>query len=123
MFKGSKLYSIITGSCPVCQKESIYANGQLYKPSETIKMKERCTYCNTKYKIEPSFFFGAMFVSYGVGVAIAIAVFILAYFFLGFSRLQSFFAIAGSLFILLPVILRLSRSIWINMFFKFDKNA
>ncbi|MEP2935968.1 MAG: DUF983 domain-containing protein [Gilvibacter sp.] len=123
MLKGSKLYSIITGSCPVCHSESIYANGKLYAPSQTLKMKERCGHCNTKYKIEPSFFYGAMYVSYGVGVAIAVAVFIIAYYFLGLDRFQSFLAIAASMVILLPVILRLSRNIWINFFFKYDKNA
>lgn len=123
MFKGSKLYSIFKGSCPVCQRESIYANGQLYNPSQTLKMKERCGHCNTKFKIEPSFFYGAMYVSYGVGVAIAIAVFIITYYFLELDRLQSFLAIVASLIVLLPVILRLSRNIWINFFFKYDKNA
>ena len=123
MFKGSKLYSIFTGSCPVCHKESIYSNKQLYNPSQTLKMNERCSQCDTKYKIEPSFFYGAMYVSYGVGVAIAVAVFIITNAILGLDRWYSFLAIAGTLVAMLPIILRLSRNIWINFFFKYDKNA
>lgn len=123
MLKGTKLYSIFTGSCPVCQGESMYTTSNLYHPKKTLEMNERCSNCHTKYKIEPSFFYGAMYVSYGVGIAFATATFIISYFFLGMSRLNAFLAICSVLVLGLPVILRLSRNIWINFFFKFDQNA
>jgi hypothetical protein len=84
-------------------------------------MHERCPHCDTKFKIEPSFFYGAMYVSYAVGVAIGVATFIIAYLFIGLDRFYTFLSIVVALIILLPVILRLSRNIWINVFFKFDK--
>lgn len=120
LFKGSKLYSIFTGTCPVCHKGKLYQNRNPYILTEALKMNERCSHCKTKYKIEPSFFYGAMYVSYGLGVAVAIAVFITSYFIIGMGRLESFYVIVGTLVILLPIILRLSRNIWINFFFKFD---
>lgn len=40
-------------------------------------MHERCKHCNTKYKIEPSFFYGAMYVSDPVGLTFAGIVFVL----------------------------------------------
>ena len=123
MLKGTKIYSIFTGSCPVCQNESMYRSSKLYAPKKTLEMNERCSHCNTKYKIEPSFFYGAMYVSYGVGVAFAVATFIITYFFLDLDRLQAFLAIVAVLVLGLPVILRLSRNIWINFFFNYDKNA
>ena len=83
-------------------------------------MPERCPNCNTKFKIEPSFFYGAMYVSYAVGVAIAVAAFIIAYFFMDLSRNHTFATIVLTLVVLLPVISRISRNIWINFFFKFD---
>ncbi|MCT8340585.1 DUF983 domain-containing protein [Flavobacteriaceae bacterium TK19130] len=118
--KGSKLYSIFTGTCPVCHTGKMYKNRNPYILTETLKMHERCSHCNTKFKIEPSFFYGAMYVSYGLGVAIAIAAFIIAYFFMGLDRLTTFFVIMGTLIVMLPIILRLSRNIWINFFFKYD---
>ena len=121
IFEGTKVYSVFTGKCPVCQNESMYEEPNPYKLHSTLKMKERCSHCKTKYKIEPSFFYGAMYVSYAVGVAIAVAVFIVAYFFIGLDRFTTFLVIVGSLIVLLPVILRLSRNIWINFFFKFDR--
>ncbi len=84
-------------------------------------MHERCPNCDTKYKIEPSFFYGAMYVSYAVGVAISVAAFIITYFFLGLDRNTIFIVIASTLIVLLPIITRISRNIWINIFFKFDR--
>ena len=83
-------------------------------------MHEHCPNCGVKYKIEPSFFYGAMYVSYAVGVAFAVATFIISYFWLSLDRLQTFFAITAVLVLSLPIILRLSRNIWINIFFNYD---
>jgi len=120
--KGSKLYSIFTGTCPVCHKGEMYVERNPYKLTKVLKMHERCSHCNTKFKIEPSFFYGAMYVSYAVGVAIAVAAFIIAYFFIGLDRDYTFLAIIVTLVIMLPLILRVSRNIWINFFMKYDKN-
>jgi uncharacterized protein (DUF983 family) len=119
-FKGTKIYSIVTGKCPVCHTGKMYETSNAYKLSTTLKMHERCAHCNTKFKIEPSFFYGAMYVSYPVGIIFAGIAFAISFYFLEFGRLTSFIAITMILLILLPVILRLSRNIWINFFFKFD---
>ncbi|AVI51107.1 DUF983 domain-containing protein [Pukyongia salina] len=118
--KGTKLYSILKGKCPVCHEGDLYKTKNPYLLSDTLKMHENCPHCHTKFKIEPSFFYGAMYVSYAVGVAFAVAAFIISYFFLNLGRLSSFFVITGTLIVFLPVILRLSRNIWINFFFKYD---
>ncbi|MCB0464476.1 MAG: DUF983 domain-containing protein [Aequorivita sp.] len=122
LLKGSKLYSIFTGTCPVCHKGKMYMDRNPYKFSQTLKMHDRCSHCGTKFKIEPSFFYGAMYVSYAVGVAISVAIFIIAYFFIGLDRNYTFLAIIGVLAVLLPIIVRVSRNIWINFFMKYDKN-
>ena len=119
--KGKKIYSILTGVCPKCHEESMYLNKNAYALSETLKMHEYCSNCNTKYKMEPSFFYGAMYVSYGVGIAFAVAAFIISYVFFGAGRNIAFVSIISTLIIFLPIILRLSRNIWINMFMHYDK--
>lgn len=118
--KGSKLYSIFTGTCPVCQEKSMYKDPNPYKISRLFEMHERCSNCHTKYKIEPSFFFGAMYVSYAVGIAFAVPAFAISYLLLKLSLLATFFVIVGTLVIFLPVIIRWSRNIWINLFFTYD---
>ena len=120
--KGTKLYSILKGKCPVCHVGDLYIRKNPYVLSQTLKMHETCSNCGIRYKIEPSFFYGAMYVSYGLGVAFAVAAFIVAYFMIGLDRLNTFFVIVGTLVVFLPVISRLSRNIWLNFFFKFDKD-
>lgn len=121
--KGSKLYSILTGTCPKCHEESMYVSKKLYNPSQTIKMNERCSCCNTKYKIEPSFFYGAMYVSYGVGTAFAFAAFVISFLLIGTNLKIAFISIVATMVLFMPVIMRVSRNIWINFFFKYDPNA
>ena len=120
--KGTKLYSIFTGACPKCHQESMYANKNPYVLSDVIKINDHCAHCNTKYCIEPSFFYGSMYVSYAVGVAFAVATFIITYIFIGTSLTVSYIAIVGTLLVFGPVIMRLSRNIWINLFLHYDKN-
>ena len=121
--KGNKLYSILTGTCPKCQNESMYKDKNPYHLTQIFKMHERCSHCDTKYKIEPSFFYGAMYVSYGLGIAFAVAAFVISFLFLGSSLKTSFFAILGTLIFFMPIIMRVSRNIWINIFMAYDINA
>lgn len=87
---------------------------------DLFKMHERCSHCGLKYKMEPSFFYGAMYVSYGVGIAFAVAAFVIAFFLVGTGLFNAFLAIVATLVVFLPVIIRLSRNIWINFFVSYD---
>ncbi|MEW7277857.1 DUF983 domain-containing protein [Aquimarina sp. 2201CG1-2-11] len=119
--KGTKIYSILTGSCPVCQNESMYQVSNPYKLTHTLQMNEQCSHCNTKYKIEPSFFYGAMYVSYPVGIAFAVAAFVISYLILEINLLKTFFVIVGTMIVFMPIIMRVSRNIWINFFMHYKK--
>ncbi|PZD78710.1 DUF983 domain-containing protein [Mesonia sp. K7] len=120
--KGTKIYSILTGVCPICHQESMYKEKNPYKLIRIFDMNERCSHCNTKYKIEPSFFFGAMYVSYAIGVAISFCVFLIAHYGFKTSLLGAFWSIVVALVVLMPIIIRLSRNIWINIYLHYDKN-
>lgn len=121
--KGSKLNSILTGSCPRCQEESMYLDKNPYHLKNIYKMHDNCSHCGLHYQIEPSFFYGAMYVSYGLTVAIGVAAFIISKVIIGLELNQTIIAIAVSLFVLMPVTARLSRNIYINMFVRFNKDA
>ena len=120
--KGSKLYGILKGVCPKCHNESMYKNSNPYAMSQLFEMHENCSHCNTKYKMEPSFFYGSMYVSYGVGIAFAVAAFVISYLLLESSLTIAFIAIVAAMFIFYPIIIRISRNIWINLFMSYDKN-
>ena len=118
--KGSKLYSILTGTCPKCQNESMYLDKNPLHLNKILKMHENCSHCGLRYQIEPSFFYGAMYVSYGLNVAIGIAAFVISFVLFESSLKVAFLAIIVSLVILFPFVLRWARNIYINMFVSYD---
>ena len=117
--KGSKLNSILTGTCPRCQNESMYLDKNPLHFSKILKMNEKCSHCDLKYQIEPSFFYGAMYVSYALNVALGVAAFVISYLIFGTSLKIAFIAIIMSNVMLFPFVLRWSRNIYINMFVKY----
>ena len=121
--KGNKLNSILTGSCPRCHEENMYLDPNPYHLTKLFKLHERCSHCNAKYMMEPSFFYGAMYVSYGVGIAFAFVAFIISYLLLETQLKTAFIAIVGTMIVFYPVIIRMSRNIWINIFMHYDPNA
>lgn len=71
--------------------------------------------------MEPSFFYGSMYVSYAVSVAFAVAAFVISYLIFESSRTVAFISIVITLIVFMPVIMRLARNIWINLFMSYDK--
>jgi uncharacterized protein (DUF983 family) len=116
------LNSILTGTCPKCHQESMYVEKNPYKLNDLYKMNETCSHCHTRYLIEPSFFYGAMYVSYGLTVAIGVAIFVTSNVILGFSVKTTFIAIVVGILALMPVTARLARNIYIAMFIRYDEN-
>ncbi|WP_223845548.1 DUF983 domain-containing protein [Flavobacterium selenitireducens] len=111
---------MITGSCPKCHEENMYVNPNPYNIIETMKMHERCQNCGFKYKVEPNFFFGAMYVSYALSVLVGVITFGIVKVGFGLDLVQSFAAIFIILIALMPLITRLSRNIYINLFVNYD---
>ena len=124
VLKGTKLYAIINQKCPKCREGELFVDRNPYHLKKLFDMPERCEKCNQLYQLEPSFFYGAMYVNYGFTVGIAIAVF-LAMNVLGnnFELHHYLIGIIIAIFILAPLTFRLGRSVWINMFIKYNPNA
>lgn len=101
----------------------MYEDKNPYHLGNLFKMKERCSNCAIKYKMEPSFFYGAMYVSYPVGIIFAAIAFAISFLLLDASLITTFVVIVITMVSLLPVIIRLSRNIWINFFFKYDSET
>ncbi|NDE28925.1 MAG: DUF983 domain-containing protein [Flavobacteriia bacterium] len=114
-----KLISILFLKCPRCRKGKLL-QGHPYQLKHFNKVNASCSHCRLHYKIEPSFFYGSMYVSYGLGVGLSIAVFLLLYL-LGLTKnvLPPFLIITGILILLMPYINALSKVIWANLFFTY----
>ncbi len=120
--KGNKLYSIIYNRCPRCQSEKFWPRNNPYKNILVNNGGDLgcCKNCNLEYEIEPGFWYGAMYVSYGLNVFIAISSWLIIYVFN--KEIDTFIQISiisFLLIILFPVVYFLSRLIWINIFISY----
>lgn len=117
--KGTKLYSIFKRKCPVCQ-EGDFFKSRPYDLKNIGKIHDNCQSCNEKFSKEPGFYYGAMYVSYGLGVALFVAVFLLTYLIYPQSSAFIYIAIiALAMIVLGPFIYELSKIIWANMFMSY----
>jgi len=121
------LTSVLTNKCPKCRKGSLFVNPNPYHLKTTMRMPEHCPVCGQAYELEPGFYFGTGYVSYGLSVMFTAIFFVLWYFTLGISiKDDSIFWWLGVnallLVILQPLLQRLSRSIWIAFFVHYDPN-
>lgn len=80
-------------------------------------MKETCSNCNLRFQVEPGFFIGAMYVSYGFIVGIIITTAVVLYNFFGNPQAWVYTAtvivISG---VFLPFIYRYSRVLYLYWF-------
>jgi len=114
--KGTKIYSVLRGKCPSCHEGGFFKHSFTMNLFKVNKIKKTCSYCDLKYMIEPAFYFGALYVSYGITVALCIVTFVISKLMLNVALLTSFITIFVVLILFIPVNLRLSRILWINMF-------
>lgn len=120
MAKKSILYSILFLKCPQCRQGPLL-EANPYKLSNMNKVKDHCPTCNLKYHIEPSFYTGSMYVSYAVGVAFAVATYVLILIFgLDFGPGGILLSIIGVLVLTMPYNGAVSKSIWAHFFFKYN---
>jgi uncharacterized protein (DUF983 family) len=121
--KGSKLYSILFNKCPKCHEGDFIIEKNILKLHKTFKMHENCQVCGFKYMIEPSFFYGAMYINYSLTVGIAIITFVIGSLVFDLSFSENFIPILIVLLMTAPLSMRLSRIIWINFFVKYSKDS
>jgi hypothetical protein len=123
--KPGLLLSILRNKCSHCRRGDLYVDPNPYHLKRFMKMYTNCPVCGQLFEIEPGFWYGTGFVSYGLAVAVCVATFIAWKVLIGMSlhdnRLFWWMGINGLLLLLLqPVLMRLSRTIWLNFFVWYD---
>ncbi|MES1181324.1 MAG: DUF983 domain-containing protein [Flavobacterium sp.] len=92
-----------------------------------MKMHAHCTECGQRTELEPGFYYGSAYVSYAIAVALSVSTFVAWWVLIGFSTEDNrFFWWMGlnALFLVLlqPLLMRLSRTIWLSFFVKYNPN-
>jgi uncharacterized protein (DUF983 family) len=123
--KQSYISSALNCRCPRCREGSLFKYPLRFKLKGNLDMNEECPVCGQPTQIEVGFYYGTGYVSYALTIAITVASFIAWYVLIGMSiRDNRFFVWLGMnallLILLQPWLMRLSRSIWISWFVKYD---
>jgi hypothetical protein len=90
-----------------------------------MEMHQNCPACGQPLEIEVGFYYGTGYVSYALTVAISVAVFIAYWVLIGISINDNslyYYLVINilTLIFLMPYLMRLSRSIWLSFFVKYD---
>jgi uncharacterized protein (DUF983 family) len=121
------LVSTLDNRCPRCRTGKIFSSSNPYDLKNTVKMHRQCPVCGQPTEIEVGFYYGTGYVSYAVTTAFSVATFIAWWVLIGFSTEDTRFfwwlGINSVLMILMqPLFMRLSRSLWLSWFVKYDPN-
>ena len=117
--KTGKLYSIFFNKCPRCNKGKFWKSNNPYYNLffNGGENHSHCLNCDLKFEIEPGFFYGAMYISYCLGIGIGSLILIISLAVFQMKNILLLSLIIGiSILILAPVNYFLSRLIWLNTF-------
>ena len=119
--------SLATCKCARCRTGKMFKGKMSYNSKKNMDMNEYCPACGQRMEIEVGFYYGTGYMSYALTVAISVATFIAYWVLFGVSISDnSLFIWLGVniavLILMVPYIMRLSRSCWLAIFVMYEKN-
>ena len=116
MQRRTKLEAIAHSKCPRCRQGDMFQY-PIYKITKFDKMHKNCPACNLRYEVEPGFFFGAMYISYAITVAVLFNVALILFFVFNDPELWVYtLTVPLTVIVLLPFIFRISRVLFLHIF-------
>ncbi|MCR9063018.1 MAG: DUF983 domain-containing protein [Cytophagales bacterium] len=116
------LKSALKWKCPRCGEGELFTSRNPYKKGEMMEMHSHCEHCGLRYEREAGFFYGAMYVSYMLNIALFVNAVLIWYLFV--EDLVDWRIYIGAYvlitILLVPLIYRFSRSIWLYMMIKYE---
>ena len=120
--KGSKAYSIVNNKCPQCQEGDFYKSNPYDLKSFGDKF-EVCTGCALKYEKEPGFFYGSLYITYAIGVAVFVAWWLIKTVLFPAMTIDAMVLWMVLIqFLIAPVSLYYAKLIWLNIFVSYNPN-
>jgi uncharacterized protein (DUF983 family) len=121
------LKAVVTLKCPKCREGNIFKTSNSYDLKNYTKMNEHCTTCHQKTELEVGFYYGTGYVSYALTIAYSVTTFVMWYILIGFSLYDNsiiHWLITNAVLLVLsqPYLTRLSRTIWLSWFVKYNPN-
>lgn len=120
------LSSALGCRCPRCREGKLFRNPTTINFKRNMEMNKQCLVCGQPTEIETGFYYGTGYVSYALAVALSVSTLVAWLVLIGMSTEDNRFfywlvSNAVLLILLQPWLMRLSRSIWISWFVKYDR--
>lgn len=115
------ILSVLKEKCPNCRTGNMFINKSIFPLNKLLKMPLRCENCAQKMEIEPGFYYGTGYVSYGLTIALTVFNLIWFALFIGidFANNSIFWFIGVDIIIVLlfqPLMMRYARVLYLWMF-------
>ncbi len=128
MTKPAALPALLRMKCPNCRRGRMFKQKGMFPLNHLLDMPDRCPECGQKMELEPGFYYGTGYVSYGLSVALLAIIAVIFAFTYGFSYKDNsvfvFMGIGfGILILLQPWLMRISRVLYLWAFVKYGKGA
>lgn len=118
-WKDTMLFSITKFKCPYCHEGPFFLSHP-YDLKHAGDIHGSCPKCHGRFNIEPGFYYGAMYVSYALGVAAMVTVWVAtAVLVPDLSPTGLVISILATLLLGSPLFYALSKIIWANLFLKY----
>jgi hypothetical protein len=104
----------------------MFINPSIFPLSQMLDMPERCAVCGQKMELEPGFYYGTGYVSYGLSVGMLAVYAVIFGLTVGFSYQDNsvyWFLATGilALVVLQPWLMRMSRVLYLYMFVRYGQ--
>src|SRR5215831_16537017 len=119
------LSSTLGCRCPRCREGKLFQHSISVSFKKNMEMNKDCPVCGQPTELEVGFYYGTSYVSYALSIGLSVASLVAWWVIIGLSTSDNRFFFwlgfnAVLLIILQPWLMRLSRSIWISWFVKYD---
>ena len=101
--------------CPRCGEGDLFEDGNPYNLGKLADMPKRCPSCDQVFEPEAGFYYGAMWISYAVGVFLSLILVGLLVL-IRVPVLYAFLAVVAFHLLFSPYLFRLSRSVWLSFY-------
>ncbi|MBA2250230.1 MAG: DUF983 domain-containing protein [Chitinophagaceae bacterium] len=124
------LWSILTMRCPKCRRGNLFTHTNPFRKlslSYMLDMPVSCPVCKQKFDLEPGFWYGTGYVSYGLAVLISAITFIAWWIIIGISindnRVFYWLGFNAVLILVIqPWLMQFSRAVYIYFFIRYDEH-
>lgn len=124
--KKPSILNLLQCKCPRCRIGDMFKKRGAYSKG-FMQMNKTCEVCGQHFDLEVGFYYGSGYVSYGITVVISIFTFISWWILIGISYDDNrviYWLILNSLLLVVaqPPLMRLSRTMWLAFFVKYDRD-